>query len=234
LFQNIRPVRVSDQIVNQIQCQIVDGRLEEGQRLPTENELAQQFGVSRTSVREALSILESKGIVERHKNGGTFLCRCCLEKILSAIDIVRKPDSKMFEDLYEAREIFEIKVAELACQRADKLDLMKMERTLDMMQESIRKGDSGIEADILFHQCIAMATKNQVIAGMVRSLGMTLKGMRIKTLAYPGRLEKCLQEHRAICDAIRQRDQKLCGELMRQHFSAVAKIRGELNREGKI
>ncbi len=232
MFQNIKSMRVSDQIVNQIQAQIMEGKLAEGQKLPNEQELAQQFGVSRASVREALSMLESKGVVERHKNGGTFLCKYCLEKILAAIDMPRKLDSELFEDLYEAREILEIRVVELACERADELDFMKIEKTLDMLQTSIEKGDSGINADILFHQCIAMATKNQVIAGIVRSLGTTLEDMRVKTLAYPGRLETCLEEHRAIYLAIRNRDKELSADLMEKHFEAVAKIRREMNRKG--
>ena len=119
LFQNIKSMRVSDQIVNQIQARLWKASWPKGRNCRMNTELAQQFGVSRASVREALSMLESKGVVERHKNGGTFLCRLCLEKILAAIDIPRKLDSELFEDLYEAREILEIKVGELACQRAD-------------------------------------------------------------------------------------------------------------------
>jgi GntR family transcriptional repressor for pyruvate dehydrogenase complex len=234
VFQNIKSMRVSDQIVSQIQTQIVEGELSPCQKLPNETELAQQFGVSRASVRDALMILESKGLVERRKNGGTFLCRYCLEKILAAIDIPHKLDSELFEDLYEAREILEIKVGELACERADKLDLMKMERTLEMMQQSLARGGSGIKADILFHQCVAMATKNQIIAGLVRSLGTTMEAMRTKTLAYPGRLEKCLAEHHAIYMAIKDRDAPRCADLMRQHFSAVAEIREKLNAESKL
>lgn len=229
MFQAIRSMRVSDQIVNQIQSMIVEGKLAEGQKLPNETELSQQFGVSRASVREALSMLESKGVVERHKNGGTSLCRLCLEKILAAIDIPRELDSELFEDLYEAREILEIKVGELACQRADSLDLMKIEKTLFMMQQSLERGESGIKADILFHQCIAMATKNQVIAGLVRTLGTTMEDMRLKTLTYPGRLATCLQEHRAIYQSICERDSAKCTKLMKEHFGAVAKIRSELN-----
>ena len=232
MFQNIKALRVSDQIVNQIQCLVVEGKLEEGQKLPNETELSQQFGVSRASVREALSILESKGVVERHKNGGTFLCRLCLEKILAAIDFPRKPDAEMFGDLYEAREILELKAGELACERADELDLMKMRKTIDMMQESLRSGDSGIQADILFHQCIAMATKNQIIAGIVKSMGTTMKDMRVKTLSYPGRLAECLEEHRDIYTAIKDRKPERCTALLKKHFSAVARIRSELNREG--
>jgi GntR family transcriptional repressor for pyruvate dehydrogenase complex len=228
MFQTIKSMRVSEQIVNQIQSQIVEGKLTECQKLPNETGLAQEFGVSRASVREALTILESKGVIERHKNGGTFVCKYCLEKILAAIDIPRKLDSEMFEDLYEAREILEIKAGELACQRADELDYMKMKKTLDMMQESLERGDSGINSDVLFHQCIAMATKNQIIAGIDRSLGNMMKDMRVKTLAYPGRLAQCLKEHRAIYLAIQERDSQKCVDLLRQHFGAVAKIRSAL------
>jgi GntR family transcriptional repressor for pyruvate dehydrogenase complex len=234
MFQNIRTMRVSDQIVSQIQSMIVEGTLKEGQKFPNETELSQQFGVSRASVREALSMLESKGVVERHKNGGTFLCRFCLEKILASIDIPHKGDKEIFEDVYEAREIIEIKAGELACQRADEFDFMKMEKTLEMMQESIKNGDSGIKSDILFHQCIAIATKNQVLAGIVRSLGTTLEEMRVKTLAYPGRLKQCLKEHKEIYEALRERNSERCTKLLKEHFDAVAKIRSELNVEGKL
>lgn len=94
MFQSIKAMRVSDQIVNQIQCMVVENKLADGQKLPNETELSQQFGVSRASVREALSILEAKGVLERHKSGGTFVCRYCLEKILAAIDIPRKRTAK--------------------------------------------------------------------------------------------------------------------------------------------
>ncbi len=140
----------------------------------------------------------------------------------------------MFDDLYEAREILEIKAGELACLRADKLDLMKIEKTLDMMKQSLEKGDSGIKANILFHQCVAMATKNQIIAGIVRSLGNTMESMRAVTLAYPGRLAECLEEHRAIYVAICNHDTKQCTELLKKHFGAVARIRKELNSQGRL
>ena len=218
MFQNIRSMRVSDQIVNQIQCQIVDGSLTQGQKLPNETDLSQQFGVSRASVREALSMLESKGIVERHKNGGTFLCSCCLEKILSAIDIHRERDSELYGDLMEARLILECRVSELACQRADTLDLEKIEKTITMMQESLERGESGLKADLLFHQCVAMATKNQVIAGLVRSLEPASEEMRAR-LSTPEYQKVCLEDHRAIYFAIRDRDAEKCAELMKKHFS---------------
>ena len=211
----------------------MDGKLEQGDKLPGETELSLQFGVSRASVREALSILESHGIVERHKNGGTFLCKLCLEKILEEIDLPRKPDAEMFEELYEARKLIEINTAELACTRADEFDFSKMEKTIEMMQESLETGDSGIEADILFHQCIAAATKNTVLAGIIQSMGNMLKERRKVTLMYQGRLEACLEEHRNIYHAIRERDVTRCTALLEEHFNAVETIRKAIDDAGK-
>ena len=212
-------MRVSDQIVNQIQCQIVDGSLAGGQKLPNETELSQQFGVSRASVREALSMLESRGVVERHKSGGTFLCGCCLEKILAMIDIPRERNNELAGDLTEARGIVECSAGELACERADNLDLKKIRKTLDMMQQNLERGESGLRADLLFHQCVAMAAKNEVVAGLVRSLGTASDEMRGKALSGPGSLRECLEDHRAIYAAIAERDPQKCAALMKKHFS---------------
>lgn len=233
VFQNIKALRVSDQIVQQIQQLIIDGKLEQGDKLPGETELSLQFGVSRASVREALSILESRGILERHKNGGTFLCKLCLERILEEIDLTRKPDAEMFEDLYEARKLIEIKTVELACIRANEFDFSKIEKTIKMMEESLETGDSGIEADILFHQCIAVATKNTVLAGIIQSMGSMLKERRKLTLTYPGRLAACLEEHRNIYRALQAGDIARCTALLEDHFGEVETIRKAIDGHGK-
>jgi GntR family transcriptional repressor for pyruvate dehydrogenase complex len=224
VFRNIRAMRVSDRIVSQIQDMIVEGKLSVGQKLPNETELSQQLGVSRTSVREALSILEAKGVVERHKNGGTFLCRCSLEKILSVVDIPHKCDSELFSDLEEARAVIESRIGELACQRADRLDLEKIAKTLDMMQQSIIEGESGLKADLLFHQCLAMAAKNQVLAGLAQSLGTASQEIAAGMGFPSGNPEKSLEEHRAIYEAIRKHDQKMCSALLQNHFGCSRKL----------
>lgn len=211
-------MRVSDQIVSQIQHMIVEGKLSVGQRLPNETELSRQFGVSRTSVREALSILESEGVVERHKNGGTFLCKCSLEKILSAVDIPHECDSELFGDLKETRAVVESRIGELACRRADRLDLEKIARALDLMRQSVGRGESGRKADLLFHQCIAMASKNQVLAGIARSLGIAEEKIAAEIAPGSAVRPESPEEHRAIYEAIRDRDPEKCSALIQKHF----------------
>ncbi|MFZ5900522.1 MAG: FadR/GntR family transcriptional regulator [Bacillota bacterium] len=233
MFQNVKATRVSDQIVAQLRRLLLEGRLKPGQRLPTETELAEKFAVSRASVREALSVLESEGLVERRKNGGTFLRRYSLHRVLSAVEFPKKLDREMFFDLVEAREKLELQIVELAAARADDLDLLSIRRTLEMMEQDIAAGRSGIEADILFHQRLAVATKNQVLAGLARSIGQMMKETRARTLRVPGRLAACLAEHRAIYEAVRDGDAARGSRLLREHLARVREILAELEFEAK-
>jgi len=233
VFKSVKATRLSDQIVAQLRRLILEGKLQPGQRLPTETELAEKLAVSRASVREALSVLESEGLVERRKNEGTFLRRYSLQRVLNSVEFPRKMDHELFADLVEAREKLELQIVELAAKRADELDLLRIERTLEMMEKDLAAGRSGVEADILFHQCLATATKNQVLAGLVRSIGRMMQDTRVRTLLVPGRLAACLAEHRAIYEAVRDHDAERGRRLIREHFERVREILAGLDREVK-
>ena len=228
VFESVKVTRLSDQIVTQLHRLILEGKLRPGQRLPTETELAEKLAVSRASVREALSVLESQGVVERRKNG-TFLRRYSLKRVLDAVEFPRRLDRELFADLVEAREKLELQIVELAAARADELDLLRIERTLAMMEEDLAAGRNGIESDILFHQCLGIATKNQVLAGIARSIGRMMQDTRARTLSIPGRLAACLQEHRAIYEAVRDRDAARGRRLLQEHLDRVREILSSLD-----
>ena len=229
MFENIKTIRISDQIATQIRHRLLEGKLKTGEKLSTEFELAEQFGVSRASVREALKALEAEGLVERRKNGGTFVRRYSLSRILDSVEFPRKMDHELFADMVEAREKLELQVVELAAQRADVADFLRLEKTLEMMEGDLAAGRSGIQADILFHQCLAGATKNHFLAGLVRSIGQNMKETRERTLTVPGRLSECLQEHRLIYQAVRYGDAELGCRLIQEHLSKVRQTLEILN-----
>ncbi len=224
MFENVKTIRISDQIASQIRNLLLEGKLKPGDRLPTESELTEKFGASRASVREALSALESEGLVERRKNGGTFLRRLSLNRVLNAVEIPRKLDYELFTDLVEARQMLEVQIVELAAARAEDIDLHRIERTLEMMREDIAANRSGIESDILFHQCLAAATKNQVLTGLSRSMGRMMQKTRARTLDVPGRLAECLKEHRDIFEAVRDHDAARGCRLIKEHLALVRQI----------
>ncbi len=228
MFKTIKQPRVSDQIVDQIHRLLLTRTLQPGQRLPTEAEMAEEFGVSRSAVREAFSALEIQGIIERRKNG-TFLRQYSLNRILDTVEFPQKLDHELFADLIEARVKLEQQIIDLACERVDETDLLRMESTLSLMEDDLLSGKSGVDADILFHQCLAAATKNQVLAGLGRSIGKMLKDTRMKTLQAPGRLAACLEEHRAIYEAVKRQDSETGRRLIEEHLTVVKDIHSGLN-----
>lgn len=229
VFETIKPNRISDQIASQLRQLITAGKLLPGERLPTEPELAKRFSVSRASVREALFLLESEGLVERKKNGGTFIRRYSLTRLLAAVEFPAKMDKELFADLVESRERLELQAVELATYRADEMDFLRLERALEMMEQALQDGNDGVEADILFHQCIAVATKNQILAGLIRSIEKMMQETRSQTLSVPGRMEVCINEHRAIYEAILNRDAPRGMKLMQEHLIKVQEILKTLN-----
>lgn len=233
MFETVKSIRVSDQIASQIRRLILESKIKPGDRLAKETELAAKFGVSRASVREALSVLESEGIVERRKNGGTFFRKYSLNKVLDSFEFPRKLDHEVFEDLVEVREKLELQIVELAAKRATELDILRLERTLELMQEDIETGGNGIEADILFHQCLAVATQNQVLAGVAQSIGRVMQETRILTLRVPGRLEECFEEHKAIYRAVCNRDVEQGCQLIKEHLLRVRLILAEIETAKK-
>lgn len=233
MFNNIRASRVSDEIVFQIQQLMLEHKLKPGDRLPPETELADRFSVSRTSVREALSILESRGLIDRRKSGGTLIKQFSVNKILESLIFTPKSDHDMFLDFMEARQIIEIHILSLAVERARPEDFQRVQSTLDMLENDIKSGNNGVEADVLFHQSLAACTRNQVLISIIKSISDMLRSTRVKTLQVPGRLRECLQEHSLILEAVKNRDEVLAQKRMFAHLNRVLDISKEISHNGK-
>lgn len=220
-FQAVKVKRLSDEVVSQIQQMLLEGKLQGGSRLPPEREMADQLGVSRSALREALSILESMGVIERRKSGGTFVRKLNSEKVLeNIVSFSTKTDKELFEDLLEVREVLEVKAVRWAIERGTQQDLDRIEKAVNMMANS-SKDESGIEADILFHLYISAATHNEVLFKLTRNIGNILRDVRERSLKLPGRKEECVREHREIFLAIQARDRLRGSKAMSQHINRV-------------
>lgn len=224
MFKNIRTSRVSDKIVAQIKQLVLEEKLNAGDKLPPEPELAEQFSVSRTSVREALSILESQGIVERKKSEGTIIKRFSMLKLFESIVMGPKSDFDMFLDLMEARKLVEVSLLRFVVDRYDPEGAHRVEMALHMMEKEVCHGYTGVDSDILFHLNLAACANNQVLISIVKSISDMLTETRSKTLQVPGRLKICLEEHRLIWEAVQNKDLQLAQERMLAHLNCVIKI----------
>src|SRR5215207_9902345 len=129
-FSAVTVVRPYEQIVRQIQEAIRDNALTEGDRLPTERELAETFGVSRSVVREAIKVLSAQGLVESRQGSGLFVRNRPIESVSRAIVLSVSPDLMSVERLFEFRKLLEVDAARLAATRATPEQIAALERML--------------------------------------------------------------------------------------------------------
>jgi GntR family transcriptional repressor for pyruvate dehydrogenase complex len=223
-FQPVRRTRVYEAVAAQIQKQIADGTLRPGDRLPSERELAEAFGVSRASVRDAIRVLELAGLVVPRQGEGTVVRELTHDSVVSplASALVRRKD--LLADLLDVRRIIEPALAHRAAERATDDDIQAMEEILQRQGAKVRKGEPGIDEDTAFHYRLATAARNQVILKVMDVLMDLLREGRARALQVQGRPQRSLEGHRRILAAVRRRDPVAARRAMEQHLEEIGEI----------
>jgi len=225
MFKKVQTKKVYMKIVEQIRDLIKEGKLKPGDKLPPEHILAEKFGTSRPSVREALSALEILGITESRGGKGNFikddLNSPAYEQKFKELEEEESP----FE-LLEARKAVETEIAGLAAEKATKEDISAIQESLDKMKSAITNIPQVMEFDREFHINIAKAAHNSLLFSVMTYLADGLKeklwvNLKEKSWSIPGRPQKYLEEHTEIFKAIRNKDSKSARKHMYAHLSAV-------------
>ena len=214
---------VSDEIIAQIVDLIARGELEPGQRLPAERELCKQFGVGRTSLREALRSLAVMGILDGRVGEGTFVSADNEKHLANVLQWGLLLDRKRVQDLIETRLMLETQTAFLAAQRATEADLAELSTTLEGMAGALDQPDQYLGFDVQFHLCIARATHNSILyslLGMIRNyLQEWIEGSLAEPAAEVGRRARLsLQEHEKIVAALRRGRAEEARQAMSAHI----------------
>lgn len=164
---------LADEVAARLQEQISLGQYKTNDQLPIEPELMKSFGVGRSTIREAIKILVNSGLLRVQQGLGTFVepftgCREPMDQRLKRADI---------QDLFEVRQLLEMKIAEKAALNRTESDILAMKNHLSVRKESALKGmlEECIEADISFHTAIAEASKNEVLADLYKSASIHVK-----------------------------------------------------------
>lgn len=220
----IKSTRIYAEIVRQIKALIAEGRLKSGDQLPPERDLAEKFMVSRTSVREALRVLESLGLIEIRPGEGTFVKEVSVESLIEPLALVILTQKAAAAELFEARRLLEPAIAGLAARRATREEVLEMERILDEQAKEVASGRTGLAQDAAFHAAIAHSTHNRAITRMVTVLMDLLTQSREESLHTPGRPERSHQDHRRVLAAIQARDEEGARRAMLEHLIAVERL----------
>ncbi len=222
MYTAIRTSRLYQQIVEQIEQSIRAGTLKPGDQLPAERDLAQQFGVSRTAVREAVKALYEKGIVEAIPGRGTFVIDGTHQAIKQSLDLVLSfGRSEGFTFLEEVREILEPEIAARAAVRAGEKQRGAMREAIEAMDAAPHDPPAYIEADLDFHLALAEAAQNPLILALIDSIVELLREQREKVFdAAEGPIHGQIH-HRRILDAVIRRDPQAARQTMTAHLAQV-------------
>jgi GntR family transcriptional repressor for pyruvate dehydrogenase complex len=221
----IKVKRASDQIFEQLRELIFRGELKPGEQLVPERELAQAFGVSRPTVREAINKLVIMGLVDHRQGQGTFVRSLEATREYNPLAAIVDRQETSLEDLLEVRMGLEAQSAWLAAERATPEDIQRIEETLGAMEEEYGEGRLGIEEDVAFHMDLAYATKNPVQVYIMRSFHDLLHFGIEENLRHlwedPANLPIIRQQHRRIFQAIKDHDPEAAYEAMKTHITFV-------------
>lgn len=219
-IKKIKYHRVYEDVIEQIENLILEGNLAPGDVLPTERELAQAFGISRGTLREAFRILEREGLIETRPGGGRFLSKN-LSKAEDQKRIIENIERATIIELLEAREIFETGIVELAAKRATEQDIQEIESALERWGTIDSDSDDPMSPDQAFHLSIAKATHNVVLVNLIELHMDLLQKTATKTVDIPGRKAEVYKEHFKILEAIKEKDPQKAKEALLFHIGQV-------------
>lgn len=222
-FEAIRRNKVYAEVARQIRDHILE-HLKPGDVLSPERELAQMFGVSRGSVRDAIRSLELIGLLEPRQGMGTIVREPSADVLASPLAAVLVQKRKLVGELLDVRKIIEPPLARRAALHATAGQIADMEQILERQKEKVLRGEMSVEEDGEFHYRIALASDNSVILRIVDVLMDLLRGMRERSLQTAGRAEKSLAGHRRILAALKKHDPAASEAAMRQHLEEIERI----------
>jgi GntR family transcriptional repressor for pyruvate dehydrogenase complex len=227
MYKTIQVARLYEQIVEQIEHSILTHSLKPGDQLPAERDLAVQFGVSRTAVREAIKALREKGLVEAYTGRGTFITNDRSQAMRHSLDrIIKINQPEGLLQLAEIRAILEPEICALAATRADEQHIATMREAVTVMDDSRQDSDAYIEADLDFHLALAEAAGNQIILSLIDSIVGLLREQRLKIFQVAGGPERGQFHHKRILEAIEAGDPERARESMKAHQEQVRQDSG--------
>ncbi|MCI8531395.1 MAG: FadR family transcriptional regulator [Lachnospiraceae bacterium] len=231
----IKPIRrtsISDQVCMQIKQLILDKDWKPGEKIPSETELAELFGVSRVSVREALLKLSAIGLLESRFSGGNYVRELGADIYLNAIIPTAYVSSNSLLEVLEFRQVMEAKVAGLAARKATPEDVERLEA---IQQEMVREAGSletFSEADLRFHIELARITQNSLLVACMELIRDVL-GENMQKLVSQRGYDSGINDHRQILEAIRENDERKATLLMDSHMADICKTFIRISKEDK-
>lgn len=228
-YKKIKPKKIYEEVAETIYELIKKGQLKPGEKLDSVQQLAENFQVGRSAIREALTSLRAMGLVEMRQGEGTFVKKFETSQIYFPVSSAILMNQKDIANLLEVRKIIELGTAGAAAIKRTKENLVKMEKALEEMEASKGDEELGEDADLQFHLSIAEASQNTLLMSLMDQvsgmMGETMKETR-KVWLYSKQttMEKLAYEHYAIYKAIKNQHEDQARNLMKLHLENVENV----------
>ena len=235
-MEPITKIRLSEQVLNVIKGMIADDGFSPGDKFYSENQLTTKLKVSRSSVREAVRILEATGHVRVEHGRGIFIADMNRERFGAFTDWLKENEQSIIEH-FEVRLMIDPKAAAYAAGKAEDKDIRQLEQACENFENTIKDNNTAglIKCDEEFHRILAKSTQNKTLYFLMKSMTQSLPEGWISSLHTPGRIDKTIGEHRAIVDAIRNRNPKSAERAMTVHLNnALRDIRSTMPEQAGI
>jgi GntR family transcriptional repressor for pyruvate dehydrogenase complex len=220
--QAVRHTRLTEEIVDQIERLILSNELRVGDALPPERDLAAQLEVSRNILREAISTLVQKGLLEVRAGSGTYVARPGADFLRDSLGFILRLNSSALYDLIEARYALEVQIADLAARRATEDDRALISNCLQEMEASSGEPESYVEADVRFHAALAAAARNKILQLLLDSIrGALRENIRVLLQHQPSSVQEAMVFHRRIAQGVQDRSPEAASQAMREHLESV-------------
>jgi GntR family transcriptional repressor for pyruvate dehydrogenase complex len=214
--------KIYDKISKEIEKKILDKKFKPGDRIPSERALASEFEVSRNTVREALKILVEKKVLIVKTGAGNYVSQDASKLISSALMSFTRQKKKRLSDVFELRKIIEPETAAIASQRIKPEYIEKLENSISEQKKALDT-KAFRKADRKFHKIIAKSASNSVLISLYEKIESIIEESRSDELLSPERLEKSLENHKKILEAIKNRDSKKSYKMMKKHMEDIEK-----------
>ncbi|HEK9100259.1 FadR family transcriptional regulator [Bacillus pfraonensis] len=228
-YKSIKPKKIYEEVSEAILTMIKNGTLKPGDKLLPVHQLAEQFQVGRSAVREALSALRAMGLIEMKQGEGTYVKNfdsSALTKSLNHTLLMKKED---ILDLLEVRKVLEVGAVRAAAAKRTEDNLQNMKHWLDEMAKSIGNEKAGEKADFHFHMGIAESSHNNILLELMNHVSEMIaetigESRRIILYGEQTTAERLLEEHQAIYDAVLEQDVESAQQAMLNHLTNVEHI----------
>lgn len=223
-FGTIERKLLSQEIIQRVLDEIRAGKLRSGDKLPSERDLAAQFGVSRPSVREALRVLTYMRVIEVRHGDGNYISSLAPQELAQSVEeILQLLNDVTCLEVLEARSYIEGAIAALAAVQADEDTLADLDESLARAEACVDDPEAFLTADLELHNIIVEATQNPILISLNASIVSMGIETRKRTVYLPGVRQAALEHHKKIVEAMRRRDSEMCRKAMEEHIRDVMK-----------